>query len=212
MFLFYHSKPTWNHWWYRNAITSKSINLSIFTKYIDFQNNLYHFSFGSKVKVKFTLQWGCQDSSPFRAPQATPDQLGLLFFCLPSTLFSSSRFFHLHGSPCPPMNWGHTALHEQPHQPQHLGLVKSFADELKLIFHLILEVIRFKLVTFSGHETPGMFYSLSVLIFETNTCNPFQGRETSMKFQPTLHRFFVSFLGPGIPAVAWFIPATWWPI
>lgn len=152
-------------------------------------NKLYRFSCGSKIKVKFTPHWDC---SFFKVPQVTPART---WFVLLLSFFPLSFLFHLHYSPCPPINLGQTVLHEQQHQPQHLGLVKSFADELKLIFHLILEVIRFKLVTFSGHKTPSMFYSLSVLIFETNTCNPFQGRETSMKFQPTLHRFLYLFLG-----------------
>lgn len=107
-----------------------------------------------------------------------------------SLLFSSRSFQH-HRSPCPPINLRPTVMHKQQYQPQHLGFVKSFADELKLIFHIIPEVIRFRLVTFSGHKAPGMFYSLSVLIFETNTCNPFQGREKSVKFQPTIHRFLL---------------------
>lgn len=109
----------------------------------------------------------------------TQPELGLYFClcapCLPLVLPPPTVL------PCPPANLGQ-------HQPRHLGFVKSFTDELKLIFHLVLEVIRFKLVTFSGHKTPGMFYSLSVFISETHTCNPFQGQETSMKVPPTQRR------------------------
>lgn len=120
-------------------------------------------------------------------PARTQFVLFFSYFPLPF----SSRFFHLHCSPCPRINLGQTVVHKQPYQPQHLGFVKSFADEFKLIFHLIPEAIRLKLVTFSGHKAPGMFYSLSVLIFETSTCKPFQGWETSLKFQPTMRRFCI---------------------
>lgn len=110
----------------------------------------------------------------------TQPELGLYFcLCTPSCLFQI----------LPPPLFS-LSSHKPGATPatRHLGFVKSFTDELKLIFHLILEVIRFKLVTFSGHKTPGMFYSLSVFISETNTCNPFQGQEASMKFPPTQRR------------------------
>lgn len=106
----------------------------------------------------------------------TQPELGLSFcLCTPSCLFQI----------LPPPLFS-LSSHKPGATPamRHLGFVKSFTDELKLIFHLILEVIRCKLVTFSGHKTPGMFYSLSVFISETNTCNPFRGQETSMKFPP----------------------------
>lgn len=187
MFLFY-PKRMRNHWWYRNAITLESINL--FLKYIYLQSNLCLFSSGSKRKVRFNHQWDWRENSHFEAPHTTPRLNSLCAIFGPFALFLSLPDSSApHSFPSPPINLVQAVVHEQPHQPQHLGFVKSFADELKLIFHLIPEVIWFKLVTFSGHKAPSMFYSLSVLIFETNTCNPFWGQETSMKFQPIMHRF-----------------------
>lgn len=41
----------------------------------------------------------------------------------------------------------------RPHQPaQHLAFVRGFSDELKLIFHIVLQVRRLELVTFPADE------------------------------------------------------------
>lgn len=171
------------------------MSLSMSIKYIGLQSTPYP-SLWLKVTVKFSAQCNCQGRAPSEAPHATPARarFALLLSFLP--LLFSSRSLHPH---CLPSSHKpeQTALWAATSATRHLGFVKSFADELKLIFHLSFEVIRFKLVTFSGHKTPGMFYSLSVFISETNTCNPFQGRETSMKCHPTQPRFLYLSLDRG---------------
>lgn len=76
-------------------------------------------------------------------------------------------------------------------QQQYRGFLKSFAVELKPIFQMSFKVIRFKLVTFSEHKIPDMFYSLSVYIFEVNISNSFRSWEIAKKSQPIISRCFV---------------------
>lgn len=91
-------------------------------------------------------------------PSATPSQNSVC-----ASFQFSPHLFPLPGPPTPivlpvfPFNPGQTVVRKLQYQLEHLGFIKSFADELKLIFHLIPQVIRSELVTFSGHKAPGMF-------------------------------------------------------